>query len=111
MTSTDSQPLDFAELDTNRLTERNLERALLDFELANARVLDLTQRLVALTSELAATREQLETTRMRISHLEADISQLTGGQAALEAENTTIKSSLAYRTFRILGDTRARLRR
>lgn len=91
-------------LNPAEMAERNLERALLDFELANARVLDLTQRLVGLSNELVNTREQLEQARLRLSRVEAEKNQV-------EAENDLIKASLAYRGFRFLGDARARMRR
>jgi len=97
--------------DPSQMLERNLERALLDFELANARVLDLTQRLISLTSELVSTREHLEEARLRISRMEAERSQVEAEKSAAVFENSQIKSSLAYRGLRVMGDARAHLRR
>ena len=88
--------------DAGRLPERNLERALLDFELANARVLDLTQRMLSLNNELVATRAELEEARRFIER-----SQIEKNAAVAEAAE--IKSSLAYRGFRFLGDVRSKL--
>ncbi|WP_295909126.1 hypothetical protein [uncultured Xanthomonas sp.] len=42
----------------------SLEQALIDFEVANARVMDLTSRLTSMSRELIQTRSELE--RLRI---------------------------------------------
>jgi hypothetical protein len=47
----------------SRLDEISLERALLDFEVANARVIDLTKRLVEATDELVGVRHENELLR------------------------------------------------
>jgi hypothetical protein len=77
----------------------NLERALIDFEIANARVIDLTARLTEFSRDLLAARSELGLAKLRISELEL--------QAAELAE---LKSSRAYRTARILGNARASVR-
>ncbi len=100
----DETTQDGAGLSHSAMDERNLERALLDFELANARVLDLTQRLVGLTNELVNARQQLEEVKLRLSRVEAEYQRVA-------AENAQIKASLAYRGFRFLGDARARIRK
>jgi hypothetical protein len=46
-----------------RLDGISLERALLDFEVANARVIDLTKRLVEATDELVRVRHENELLR------------------------------------------------
>lgn len=76
----------------------NLERALIDFEIANARVIDLTARLTEFSRDLLATRSELGLAKVRLAELE---------NAAAELQ--TIKGSAAYKTMRKLGDTRARL--
>lgn len=77
----------------------NLERALVDFEIANARVIDLTTRLTQLGQDLLATRSELGLAKLRIAELEL-----------LAAELATMKTSMAYRVVRKLGDTRAGVR-
>lgn len=46
-----------------RLDQLSLEQALLDFEVANARVVDLTKRLVEASDELIRLRHELELVR------------------------------------------------
>jgi hypothetical protein len=84
--------------------QSNLNQALIDFEVANSRVIDLTLRLTTVTAELLASRESSEAIRFQAARAEAEA-------ADLRAQLETVKSSLAYRTYRTLGDTRARLRR
>lgn len=57
----------------------SLEQALLDVEIANARVVDLTHRLVEMSDELASTRSELA--RLRLRSLEC------GHRPAVELEN------------------------
>jgi hypothetical protein len=78
------------------LDRLSLEQSLRDFDVANARAIDLTQRLVDLSKEVANLREQL-----------------VGAHAAVESarlENEAIRASL---TFRMQGwvDRLRRLRR
>jgi hypothetical protein len=47
----------------SRLDQISLEQTLLDFEIANARVVDLTKRLVEATDELIRLRHQTELLR------------------------------------------------
>ena len=91
-------------VDPGRVAQVSLEQALLDFEVANARVLDLTRRLTELTSELLETRRQLDTARLDATDRRAEL-------AEVQAENQLVKASLAYRGLRLVGDVRARLRR
>lgn len=76
----------------------NLERALIDFEIANARVIDLTARLTEFSRDLLATRAELGIAKLRLAELEP-----------AAAELVTVKGSAAYRALRKLGDTRAKL--
>lgn len=82
----------------------NLEQALVDFEMANARVLDLTGRVTTMSAELLRLRAEIGDVRI----LE---SQARGEAEAVRNENNEIKRSLAYRGLRILGNGRAALRR
>ena len=53
--------MDDISTDLGRELDRlSLTQALLDFEVANARVTDLTQRLVGAANEIAALREELD---------------------------------------------------
>jgi predicted nucleic acid-binding Zn-ribbon protein len=84
-----------AELE-RELDRLSLEQALRDFDVANARAIDLTQRLVDLTKEVGNLREQL-----------------VGAHAEVERarrENEAIRASV---TFRVQGwaDRLRRLRR
>lgn len=82
----------------------NLERALVDFEIANRRVVDLTRRVTSLSAELMKVRSELSDTTLRLRQ----------EQLETERQRTTlaeIRGSLAYRVVRNLGDGRAALRR
>ena len=78
----------------------NLERALIDFEIANARVIELTARLTEFGRDLLATRAELGLAKLRIAELEV-----------VAAELATVKGSQAYRAARLLGNSRAKLLR
>jgi len=52
---------------TMDLNEISLEQALIDFEVANARVVDLTGRLTSLSKELLQTKTELATVKLRNS--------------------------------------------
>lgn len=79
----------------------SLAQALLDVDVANARVIDLTKRLTVLTKELRETTTALQKAKLRNANLSAELKQ--------------IKSSRAYRTAgnaqRALGAVRSRLGR
>jgi hypothetical protein len=83
------------------LDEISLAQALQDFEVANARVIDLTKRLTVLSKELRETTTLLQKAKLR--------------NAQLTAELKRIKASRAYRTAgnaqRALGAVRSRLGR
>ena len=67
-----------------RMDELSLQQALIDFEVANARVLDLTQRLVEAQATVAELRNRLET--LRIEH------------AQLQSEHERMKASRAFKS-------------
>jgi hypothetical protein len=89
-------------LNPARISEINLEQALLDFEVANARVLDLTRRLTELTNELLTTRQQLAESRLHASQTRTEL-------ALVQEDSRLIKTSLAYRGLRLIGDVRGRI--
>ncbi|MDQ6852399.1 MAG: hypothetical protein M3046_01705 [Actinomycetota bacterium] len=75
----------------------SLEQALLDFERANARVIDLTQRLLEASDELIELKAKL---RIATDELEA-----------IRYENEMIKSSRAFKVLISLRTVRDFLRR
>ena len=78
------------------LDRLSVEQALRDFEIANARAVDLTQRLVDLSHEVTSLREQL-----------------VGAQEALaasRAENEAIRASTTFRLAEFSTKLRKRLR-
>ena len=84
------------ELD-RELDRLSVEQALRDFEIANARTIDLTQRLVDLSHEVTDLREQL------VAAQEAF--------AAARMENQAIRASATFRLAELSTKMRARLRR
>ena len=78
------------------LDRLSLDQALRDFEIANARVVDLTQRLVDLGHEVTALREQL-----------------VGAQEALvdaRRENEAIRASMTFKLAALVRRLRERIR-
>jgi hypothetical protein len=57
---------------TEAMHALSLEQALIDFEIANARVVDLTQRLVEATEQAAELRTELELLRIEHQRLQTD---------------------------------------
>ncbi len=82
----------------------SLEQALIDFEVANARVLDLTRRLVEQHGEIVRLRSEVEEARLQL-HV----------QHAAHVEAATalgeLRASRAYQAARALGIAKSRLRR
>jgi hypothetical protein len=81
------------------LDDISLRQALLDFDVANARVIDLTRRLTAMNKELVQTTTALQKAQMRNRRLQAELKEL--------------KESTSYRTVaaaaRVVRGARARL--
>ena len=84
------------ELD-RELDRLSVEQALRDFEIANARTIDLTQRLVDLSHEVTDLREQLVAAQEAL--------------AAARTENEAIRASATFRLAELSTKLRARLRR
>lgn len=59
------------------LDRLSLTQALKDFEVANGRVIDLTERLVITAEELLATREEVDAVRAERDELRAELDDLT----------------------------------
>jgi hypothetical protein len=89
---------------TADLDEISLAQALLDVDVANSRVIDLTKRLTTMSKELRQTTSELQKARLRNRKLVAELAELE-----------ELKSSRAYRSAtaaqRVLGAARARLGR
>ena len=79
------------------LDRLSVEQALRDFEIANARTIDVTQRLVDLSTEVRELRER--------------VVSLQEALAASRAENTAIRASATFRLAELSTKIRARLRR
>jgi predicted nucleic acid-binding Zn-ribbon protein len=75
----------------------NLEQALVDFEVANARVLDLTTRLTELSRQLVATRNELEEMRIRARATDARLAALESSRAYQLAHRVGVARSLLRR--------------
>lgn len=83
------------------LVDRELDRlayahAVRDFEVANARALDLTERLVDLSREVTSLREQLVAAQESLS--------------IARRENESIRASATFRLSELVRKTRERLR-
>jgi hypothetical protein len=81
-----------------------LEQALRDFEVANARVTDLTQRLIE-------ANDQLIELKAKAAALESDNVSLREENEAVRVENDTIKASLAFKLLLVLRGARDALKR
>jgi hypothetical protein len=82
-----------------RVDRLSLEQALVDFEVANARVLDLTHRLTELNRELLDLRSEHE--RLRIAHNQS-LARRAAPKVALEAG--------AHQALRVARAVKRRLR-
>ena len=63
------------------LDELSLTQALLDFEVANARVIDLTQRLVEADRVIAELRTELDEARAELTEITSVHERMQGSQA------------------------------
>jgi hypothetical protein len=76
------------------LDRLSLTQALLDFEVANARVTDLTQRLIEAANEIAALRDELDRRTAQLADLDRAHRQM--------AESTTWKIAKGIEAVRRL---------
>jgi predicted nucleic acid-binding Zn-ribbon protein len=86
---------------TADLDEISLTQALLDVDVANARVIDLTKRLTALTKELRKTTNDLQKAKLRNRKIAAELDEIKGSRAFRSASTA----------HRVLGAARSRLGR
>lgn len=90
-------------MNTTDLDGISLEQALIDFEVANARVIDLTARLTSLSRELLQARTELATVKLRgsapvgsVAHRSIDIGDM-GELAHLRNTLTQLRASRIIR--------------
>jgi len=101
-TSAASDPLEAQPVkNTADLDDISLAQALLDVDVANARVIDLTKRLTTLTKELRQTTSDLQKAKLRNRKIAAELDQIKGSRA--------FRSASAAQ--RVLGAARSRLSR
>jgi hypothetical protein len=88
----------------------SLEQALIDFEVANARVIDLTSRLTSLSKDLLAVRGQAELERTRVVQLQQELAQASQTENRSQ-ERAYILGQLAQsRSLRLMSFFAGRLR-
>lgn len=87
------------------LSRLSLVQALRDFEVANARVIDLTERLVATSEELLAARAELGAARAEVEAARAEAAALQARLDDLgarhEALHQTYQRTLARKSVRV----------
>ena len=98
---------------TRRLDALSLQQALIDFELANARVLDLTARVVEATNrgvrlqaEVDALQDMLIGAHGELTSLRAEAVAHQGAAEASRARLSEIEGSRTYRALKVLGRAR-----
>lgn len=82
---------------SRRMDALSLAQALLDFELANARVLDLTARLVEANSRVVKIQGQLDDVRVDVAAGHADADRARVDAAAAHAAIADLRASRTYR--------------
>jgi hypothetical protein len=63
------------------LDDLSLQQALLDVDVANARVIDLTKRLTALTKELRTTTSDLQKAKLRNRRIAGELEEIKASRA------------------------------
>lgn len=96
-----------------RLDALSLQQALIDFELANARVLDLTARLVEATNASVRRQAELDAMHATISGVRTELAEAlekarvaTAAAGVAQGALTAIESSPTYRVVRAVGRVR-----
>ncbi len=96
-----------------RLDALSLRQALIDFELANARVLDLTARLVEATNASVRRQAELDALHATISGVRTELAATvekarvaTAAAGVAQGALTAIESSPTYRVVRAVGRVR-----
>lgn len=105
---------DKVNMNTTDLDGISLEQALLDFEVANARVIDLTSRLTTMSRELLQAKTELATVKLRGSAQEGTASYRAinvGDVAELERLRDTVRQIRASRLVQIASLFSGKLRK
>lgn len=101
-------------MNTTDLDSISLEQALIDFEVANARVIDLTARLTSLSRELLQARTELATVKLRGAAPVGSVAYKAinvGDVAELEQLRSIVSQLRASRAVRIASMFSDNLRR
>jgi len=101
-------------MNTTDLDGISLEQALIDFEVANARVIDLTARLTTMSRELLQAKTELATMKLRSSAPEGSDSYRAinvGDVAELERLRDTVRQIRASRLVQIVSLFSSKLRK
>lgn len=108
-----NQPETRADLDplTRDMTATSLDQALRDFEIANARVLDLTARLVTASNALAVAEEELADVGGEVEAANARAEAAERASAAAHHALASINASRSVRAARLPGRVLRRLGR
>jgi hypothetical protein len=80
-----SQPTDDASL-REEIDRLSLEQALRDFEVANARVIDLTQRLISANDKVVGQQQELDRLQVELTQLRS-VHEAMRGSAAFRIAN------------------------
>jgi chromosome segregation ATPase len=80
-----SQPTDDTSL-REEIDRLSLEQALRDFEVANARVMDLTQRLISANDRVVEQQSELDRLRVELAELRSVHEAMRGSMAYRTAE-------------------------
>jgi hypothetical protein len=96
---------------TRRLDRLNLTQALLDFEVANARVLDLTARLVESNKRVLTLQAENDATRGALEGARTDIAELQGRIVAIESSTTYRAAQKAAQKLRSVSRLKRFLRK
>lgn len=96
-------------LTAERVAELDLEQALIDLEIANARVIDLTSRLTSMSAEVLRLRAEVGNLQLVRSLDQSDAVRLQEETAALRSQLAAVQRPLVYRVARRLGRARTQL--
>lgn len=101
-------------MNTTDLDGISLEQALIDFEVANARVIDLTARLTSLSQELVQAKTELATIKLRASAPEGSAPYRAinmGDVAELERLRDVLRQVRASRVVQVASIFSGKLRK
>lgn len=94
-----------------RLDTLNLEQALVDLDLANGRVIDLTGRVTSLSEDVLRLRAEVGNLQLVLAQERAESERQRQAAQRAQAELTTVRGSRAFRIAQRAGRLRTRLAR